>query len=75
MDNSDYIIRVIDLPCRINAFTALDGEGLYNIYINDKLDPAQKEKALRHELAHINGEHFYLDIPLRLKEYYAEKRS
>ena len=49
----EVIVRVVELPDGIPAFTLPDVDGLYNVYINEKLDPFSREKALEHELEHI----------------------
>ena len=72
MEN-DYIVRLIPLPTRVNGFTALDDEGLYNIYINEGLTAEGQRRVLRHELAHIRLNHFYLDMPLAMKEQEARR--
>ena len=73
MENFDYIVRTIPLPSKIRAFTALDSDGLYNVYLNDNLSPEGRRMALRHEFAHIRLNHFYLDLPLAFKERQAAR--
>lgn len=51
-------IREQELPMRIRAYTSPDKDDNYNIYINKDLADEVKEKALKHELAHINKSHF-----------------
>lgn len=58
MNERDYAIRLIDLPPTVNAVTALDEEGFYNVYINARLPRELQKKALRHELKHISLNHF-----------------
>lgn len=64
----DIIVRLIGLPCKVNGFTVLDEDGNYNIYINEILSAEGQRTTLMHEIAHIKGNHFYLDCPLALKE-------
>lgn len=59
MDESCYCIRYIDLPVTINAFTVMDSDGFYNIYVNSRLCYATQAKALRHEMEHIRRDDFY----------------
>ena len=41
----------------VRGFTMVDDEGLYNIYLNDRLSEATQERTLEHELRHImNGD-------------------
>ena len=49
----EVIIRIVDLPAGIPAFTIPDPDGYYNVYLNAKLDHESMRKALEHELEHI----------------------
>lgn len=62
------IIRVIDLPYKVNGLTVKDEEGDYNIYLNARLSDERRVKAFRHELRHIKLGHFYSDFPVDVKE-------
>lgn len=53
------IIRVIDLPYKVNGLTVKDEEGDYNIYLNARLSDERRVNAFRHELKHIKLGHFY----------------
>lgn len=64
----DYCIRYIDLPCKINGTVAQDNDGFYNIYINSKLSYEAQQKAIRHELTHIQRNDFYRNESLELIE-------
>lgn len=61
----DVIVRVIDLPDTIPAVTVLDENGDYNVYLNGCLSKDSHDEAVRHELRHINKEHFYIEKPVR----------
>lgn len=52
----DYIVRLIELPCRVGGMVSQDEEGFYNIYINARLSLAGQKRALKHELDHISGD-------------------
>ena len=54
----DYIVRYVDLPIPIKGVTIMDHDGFYNIYINSQLSFEEQEKAIRHELEHINRADF-----------------
>lgn len=58
MSERDYRVRLIDLPPTVNAVTALDEDGFYNVYINARLPRELQRKAFRHELRHISLNHF-----------------
>lgn len=62
----DVIVRVIDLPDTIPGVTVLDENGDYNIYLNARTSKDGYEEAVRHELHHIDKEHFY--SPKTVKE-------
>ena len=49
----EVIVRIVDLPDGIPAFTLPDVDGFYDVYINVKLDLFSRRKALEHELEHI----------------------
>lgn len=61
---SNIIIRYAMLPDRINAITVPDECDNYNVYINQTLCSCQQEKALQHEMEHINKRDFesYCDV-------------
>jgi len=45
--------RLIKMPARIKGYTAIDDDGNYNIYLNEKLSCEQQKKTYLHEMAHI----------------------
>ena len=50
--------RLIELPLTIRAYTSLDPDGNYNIYLNSRLSNAMQKKAYEHELKHISRDDF-----------------
>lgn len=60
----DYCIRYVDLPCRMNGMTVMDGDGFFNIYINSRLDYYHQQTAIRHELTHVTRGDFFRDEKL-----------
>ena len=50
----DYCVRFIDLPLTTKGMTVEDSNGFFNIYINENLSAEQQQKALEHEMMHIN---------------------
>ena len=60
----EVIVRVIDLPDTIPGVTVLDENGDYNVYLNGRLSKDNYDEAVRHELQHIDKEHFYKDKPV-----------
>ena len=55
----DIIIRYVRLPASIRAYTLTDNNDDYNVYVNSALNSIERQKAIDHEIRHINGEHFY----------------
>ena len=52
------IIRQIKMPLTIRAFTIPDGNGDFNIYINEALSDEAKKKSLALERYHIEKNDF-----------------
>lgn len=61
-------IREIKMPLSVRAFTMLDNNGDFNIYVNMDLSEEAKKKSLEHEKTHIKRNDFYKDIPVKLIE-------
>lgn len=55
----EMIVRLVDLPCGIVAFTLLDEDGFYNIYINARCSKDMQNKGYEHELEHIKRNDWY----------------
>lgn len=61
----NYTVRLLDLPYTVKAVTAMDEDGYYNIYINSKLSKETQQKAVQHELAHVQMNDFYSSADIR----------
>jgi len=61
MDDSDIIVRLIQLPGAIRGFTSPSSDGIYNVYINKDLSPDIRHKVFRHEINHIKRNDFASD--------------
>lgn len=48
-----YAVRLADLPLRVKGFVMRDEDDFNNIYINEHLGVIEQQKALLHELRHI----------------------
>lgn len=60
IEGRDYFIRPVAFPNRANpACVVQNGDGTFDIYINTLYPPESQREALRHELRHIEREHFY----------------
>jgi Zn-dependent peptidase ImmA (M78 family) len=55
----DIFIRELKMPLSIKAFTTIDYNGDYNIFINANLSDDAKRLAFRHEKIHIERGDFY----------------
>ena len=53
----EIVVRLITLPPRVRAFTMLDAQGDYNVYINEIMSYEQRLRSFAHEMRHIeNGD-------------------
>lgn len=50
---NSIVVRIVPLPVGINGFTAIDYDGIYNIYINDRISYCMQLDAYKHEVQHI----------------------
>lgn len=50
----EIFTRLIKMPTRIKGYTAIDNDGNYNIYLNDRLSAEQQRITYLHEMAHIS---------------------
>lgn len=55
----EIYIRGIEFPLKVKGVTVLDCNGDYNVYINTLLSDELQRKATKHEIKHIEKEHFY----------------
>lgn len=50
----------LDFPSyRVRAFVSIDCDENYTIFVNARLSYEMQQEAIRHELAHIEQNHFY----------------
>ena len=62
VEGVDYWVRLVEFPSMASpAVTVSNGDGTFTIYINTRFGPEKRAEGLRHELRHIEGEHFYRD--------------
>ena len=62
------IVRLMQLPYHVNAFTMMDENDDYNIYINTRLTAEKRDKAYMHELRHIKRKDFHNFLPIQEAE-------
>lgn len=64
MIDCDYFIRLVDLPPGIGGVVTPNDDTTFSIYINSRLPFDQQQKALKHEIDHIEYDDFYNDRPI-----------
>lgn len=69
---SGCCVRLIDLPTSVDAMVAFDEDGYASIYLNSRLSHEKQQKALRHELRHINHDDAYNATDLQAAERRAD---
>ena len=69
---SGCCVRLIDLPVSVGAMVAFDEDGFASIYLNARLSREKQQKALRHELRHINGDDAYNATDIKIAEQCAD---
>ena len=65
---TDYFVRLIRLPVKVEGVTVPNSDGTFSIYINELLSQEKQNEVLEHELRHIRSEHFYVDMPVEHME-------
>lgn len=62
VEGVDYWVRLVEFPNMASPSVAVsNGDGTFTIYINSRFSPERRAAGLRHELEHLEGEHFYRD--------------
>lgn len=60
---NDIFIRLVRFPSlRVPSAVMMDPDGDYNIYIDERLSDETKRRKLRHELIHVEQNHFADDV-------------
>jgi len=72
---ANYKVYYLDLPEDVRSVSGLFDDGSYIIGINQALSDHDKEKTLRHELAHIRLDHFHDTRPIREIETEAKEAA
>lgn len=65
---TDYFVRLIELPVKVEGVTVPNPDGSFSVYINVLLSETRRDEVLRHELRHIASEHFYTEMPVEYME-------
>ena len=75
LEGVDYWVRLVEFPNMASPSVAVsNGDGTFTIYVNSRFSPAKRAEGLRHELEHLEGEHFYRDdVPLGELEAAADR--
>lgn len=69
----EFILRIVDLPPKVNAVTVLDENGDFNVYVNSSLSDDAKKDAFDHETRHIKRKHFFSVKPVEVCEKEAKR--
>ena len=64
----EVYVRLVRLPSTIYGVTVKDENGDYNVYINSNLSVSAQNRALEHEMKHIERGDFYSDIGIEKLE-------
>lgn len=64
IEGADYFVRKVNIPTNNGALVALNEDGTYSVYINDRLDPKRQKRAMRHEYNHMANDDLYSDKPI-----------
>jgi len=77
IEGMDYWVRYVQFPNMASeSVAASHGDGTFTIYINTLFPEEKQAERLRHELAHLEQEHFYRDeLTIRQIERSAEGLS
>ena len=59
----EIVVRMMRLPPHVRAFTMLDAQGDYNVYINEAMSYEQRLRSFAHEKRHIDNGDFASDLP------------
>ncbi len=58
----DYWVIPVEFPNRASPSVAVsNGDGTFTIYLNTLFPPEKRAEGLRHELTHLEREHFFRD--------------
>jgi hypothetical protein len=66
------VVRGIAMPYSVEGFTIQGIDGVYNVYINVLLTEKRQRSAIRHELNHIDQDHFNKHMSIEEKEACAQ---
>ena len=64
----EVYIRLVPLPSTVYGVTVKDENGDFNVYINSNLSAPAQDRAIKHELKHIERGDFYDDTPIEVLE-------
>lgn len=56
---ADIFIFMYNMPLQIKAYTRVNADGSYTVFINDRHCREAQEHAFKQELKHIYGDDFY----------------
>ena len=73
IEGVDYRLYYVAFPNRANpALSVLCDDGTADIYLNTLYDEERLREELAHELRHLRGQHFFVEIPVERAERQAD---
>ena len=72
LNTPDINVRYVILPRTVEGVSIPNTDGTFDIYINDLFCDKKKKAILKHELEHLQKDHFYNDLPIGTIEAEAE---
>lgn len=69
LEGIDYFVHPVEFPNQAAGGCAVsNGDGTFTVYINTRCSAERQVHALRHELEHLEKNHFFRDAPIRTIE-------
>lgn len=65
-------VRLVTLPVHVEGCVTPNEDGTFDIYLNSLLPSERRQRALCHEIEHINKDHLYDVHPVWVNEQEAE---
>ena len=61
IEDADYFVRLVPFPAdtKIHAFTLLNDDGTYSVYLDCQSPVERRKRAMRHEYAHMANDDLY----------------
>ena len=70
--NVNLCVYYLDMPTTIHARTVPNEDGSYSVFVNSRLSHAARQKAIAHEIKHINRGDFDSDCEKPVQQIESE---